>query len=288
MRGSLEPHHISDYARAGYCVVDDLLSASELDEWRAAVAEATAEQLSWDPATRRHWRAAGSFHNQETPGHYSQVFVQCVNMWKHNARMRELVLDPRLGGLAGAAAQMSGGVRLYHDHALIKRPWAPPTNWHIDNPGDPFYSTQACMLWVALDDATVANGCVCLLEGSHHTATSDAAGLELTIQRNAQPHPEAGGLGGGQIGGVLPKFPEWEALPLRHAAVRAGGAVFISGWVCHAAGPNMSLCDRRAMCLLYFPDGSLYNGAFQYCVLVAGVPWDEIHIIFHDKNWISD
>jgi hypothetical protein len=99
----------------------------------AGVADGVQEQLEWDGAERESRAEQGSFHNQppasEMRGHYSQVFVQCVNMWKHNPLVRKLVLDPRLGALAAAAAQCDA-VRLYHDHALIKQPWAPATNWY--------------------------------------------------------------------------------------------------------------------------------------------------------------
>jgi hypothetical protein len=33
MRTKLDPWHVEQYARAGYCVVDDLLSPEELGEW---------------------------------------------------------------------------------------------------------------------------------------------------------------------------------------------------------------------------------------------------------------
>ena len=67
------------------------------------------------------------------------------------------------------AAELAGvdSIRLYHDHALYKPPWGNPTNWHVDNPYDPFYSRAAIMLWVALDDATVQNGCLYFLDGTH-------------------------------------------------------------------------------------------------------------------------
>ena len=61
-------------------------------------------------------------------------------------------------------------MRLYHDHALVKNPWANPTNWHLDNPSDPYFSHQSTMLWIALDDATLQNGCLYFLPGSHKSS----------------------------------------------------------------------------------------------------------------------
>ena len=77
-----------------------------------------------------------------------------------------MATDPRVGKLATDLAGTSG-VHLYHNHALIKGPWANPTNFHIDNAYDPYDYRQAIMLWVALDDATVQNGWMYLLPGTH-------------------------------------------------------------------------------------------------------------------------
>ena len=94
------------------------------------------------------------FHNQpspgEEPGRSSEIFLQCVNLWKTTERMRRLVLSPALGKLAAEAAQCDG-IHLYHDHVLTKRPGAEATNWHLDNGSDPFTSPQQVMkinLWV--------------------------------------------------------------------------------------------------------------------------------------------
>ena len=42
--------------------------------------------------------------------------------------------------------------------------------------------------------------------------------------------------------------------------VKAGGAVFLSGMVAHAAGPNMTRGRRRAFSILFLPGDAAYNG----------------------------
>ena len=68
--------------------------------------------------------------------------------------MRTFMLDARLGKMAAELAGVDG-MRIWHNHALIKQPWANPTGWHLDNPYWSYYSRDAISLWVALDDATL-------------------------------------------------------------------------------------------------------------------------------------
>tara|TARA_B100001123_G_scaffold443525_2_gene589798 strand:+ start:1505 stop:2317 length:813 start_codon:yes stop_codon:yes gene_type:complete len=237
MRTTLTREEAGSYRRDGYLVVPDLLDPDELRIWRQAVDEAVAEMVDRDPSSRV------VRHNQANDSYYSGVFVQCVNLWKTHESVRALVLDERLGKLA---TEVSGstGVRLYHDHALTKEPWSNPTNFHVDNPMDLFHSSQATMLWIALDDATLQNGCLYFLPGSQKTCRFD----------------ESGTLGEEGIGRLIDSYPEWSEIEPQPVEVEAGSGIFISGLVAHAAGPNMTLQPRRAFALLFMPEDATFNG----------------------------
>ena len=153
MIDDLTAQQIRRYRDDGFLVLHDFLDAAELERWRRAVDEGVARQLGNSQPEIK------VFDNQQRGQRNEAVFVQCVNMWKVSAPIRELVLSARLGRLAADLAGVDG-VRLYHDHVLIKNPWASPTTWHTDNPGDPYFSHQSIMLWLALDDATLRNGCL--------------------------------------------------------------------------------------------------------------------------------
>ncbi|MEM7537862.1 MAG: phytanoyl-CoA dioxygenase family protein [Chloroflexota bacterium] len=232
MRTEMSTAEIDFYRDNGYVVVEDLLDDCELDTWRVVL----------DGAIEQHI-AMNAQHNQHGDSYYKNVFVQCVNLWKTNEQLKRLIVDERLGKLA---VELSGahGVRLYHDHALVKQPWANPTNWHVDNPMDPFNSHQAIMLWVALDDATLQNGCMYFLPGTHKSSRFDHSG---TLNET-------------RIDGLLDVYPEWSAIEPVAAEAKVGAGVFISGMVAHAAGPNMTRHPRRAMAMLFMPDDAVYNG----------------------------
>jgi ectoine hydroxylase-related dioxygenase (phytanoyl-CoA dioxygenase family) len=238
MNTALSSEEIGFYRENGFLAVNDLLEPTELATWRQAIDQAVEETVAQEAAS------CGVRHNQGgEDNYYKRVFIQCVNLWKSHDPVKALVLNPRLGQMA---AEISGaaGVRLYHDHALIKAPWANPTNFHVDNPMDPFHSHQATMLWIALDDATQQNGCLYFLPGSHQTSRFDTSGR----------------LGQAGIGDLIDDYPEWTAIEPQPVEVKAGAGIFISGMVAHAAGPNMTLRSRRAFAILFMPEDAEFNG----------------------------
>lgn len=234
MNTQLNSNQIEYYRENGFLIIDNFLNSSELSTWKNAVDVAVAQHLSRDDM----------YHNQKgEDSYYKHVFVQCVNLWKTNEKIMQLILVPELGKMAADLAGTSG-VRLYHDHALIKKPWTNPTNFHVDNPYDPFYSHQVIMLWIALDDATVQNGCLYFLPGTHKTCGFEVGGI----------------LGEVGIGELFHEYPDWVEIEPFPAEMKTGDGVFISGLIAHAAGPNMTTHPRRAFAMLFMPEDATFNG----------------------------
>jgi ectoine hydroxylase-related dioxygenase (phytanoyl-CoA dioxygenase family) len=155
--------------------------------------------------------------------------------------MAELILDGRLGEVVALLAGIDG-VRVWHDQALIKPAYGNPTAWHLDNPFWSFHSHDAISVWIALDDATLANGCLWYLPGTHRSAR-----FELTEI-------------GPNFGALFDAYPEWLGLEPVAAPCAAGDAVVHNGLVAHAAGANLTPRPRRAMTCAYMPVGSTFNG----------------------------
>ena len=191
MRAGVSPEEVRSYRDDGFLVIEDLLGDGELEQWRSAV----------DRTVAGHG-VPGRDLDPDQSEYYDRVFLQRVNMWKTSSEVRELVLDERIGQLVAALAA-TDEVRLYHDHALIKLPWANPTNWHADNPYDPYRSDEAIMLWIALDDADARNGCLHFLPGSHRRdrlddgAALDEANIGALLEANPQSRDRPGDGGGG-------------------------------------------------------------------------------------------
>jgi len=233
MRDHVTQYEIDSYQENGFVVLEDFLTSDELVLWRAAVDEAVSQ--------RGQQRIPGREEKIDDEVYYNNVFIQRVNLWQSNVKVRDLMFDERLGKMAANLACVDG-TRIWHDQALIKQPWGNPTGWHLDNPYWSFSSHHAISLWVALDDATLENGCLYFLPGTHKDATFDNS----TIGQN--------------IGDLFKVYPQWATFQSVPAPMKAGSCSFHNGLCAHGAGANMTPGTRRAMTCAYMPDGSTFNG----------------------------
>ena len=232
MRENVTQQEIDQYQKNGFVILEDFLEPDELETWRQCVDEAVKQREDRKLADGR-MRAGDSY--------YDNVFIQRINLWQDHAGMKELMIDPRLGKMAADLAQVDG-IRIWHDQALIKPPWGNPTGWHLDNPYWSFSSRNAISIWVALDDATIQNGCLYFIPGTHKTATYDNVGI------------------GQNIGDLFTAYTEWAELESIPGPMKAGSCSFHNGLLAHGAGANMTPGFRRAMTCGYMPDGSTFNG----------------------------
>jgi len=231
---------IERYRKDGFLVIDNFLTANELTEWRSAVEEAVDERDGVKIPGTNLKTGADDGINQDTE-YYANVFDQLINLWQTNSRVRKLMMSPELGK---AAARLSGanGIRIWHDQALFKRPWANPTALHLDVPFWSFSAPDAISLWVALDDATYNNGCLYFLQGTHKK--TDYRDIGITKNMKA----------------IFTIYPELASVEALAVPMKAGSASFHNGLCIHGAGANMTPRPRRAMTCAYMPEGATFNG----------------------------
>ena len=233
MQLEITDEQIAAFSRDGFLVLPDVLDAAELETWRAEVCEAVETRL----------RDGDGRHNQSdaVDPFYKDVFVQALNLSRKHPGVRRLVYDPGLGRLAALLAQVAG-VRFWHDQALIKAPYANQTTWHRDTPYWSVSTRKAINFWFALDDATLENGCLWYLPGTH--LLGDFTHVEI----------------GSNMTDLFRAYPEWKSLRAHPTPCSAGSLVVHNAMTAHAAGANMTPNRRRAMTIAYFPDGETYNG----------------------------
>lgn len=238
MRNDLTQGQIAQYRHDGFLVIENFLSAEELEFWRTALNDAVEKRNGNKMPDRKEVYGKG---DAEDKSYYDNVFDQLINLWVDNDKMKQIMLDERLGKMA---AQLAGvqGIRIWHDQALIKKPWANPTSWHLDTPYWSFSDRRALSIWVALDDATYENGCLFFIPGSYHKTTFDNPGI------------------GKNMGAIFTTYPEFKTAQSVAAPMRAGSCSFHNGLTIHGAHANMTPGFRRAMTCAYMPDGSIFNG----------------------------
>ncbi|MFY9234148.1 MAG: phytanoyl-CoA dioxygenase family protein [Fimbriimonadaceae bacterium] len=231
MKNNLTPEQIIQYRENGFLVIEPFLDQNELEHWRECVEEAVEARLG-----------TTLLHNQHDPGsYYAQVYVQALKLREVHDGMRQILDDPRLGKMAADLAGVDG-IRIWHDQALFKPPYGNPTGWHLDNPIWSFSSRDAISIWVALDDATLGNGCLWYIPGTHKLATFEATPI------------------GESQDDLFKNYPDWMSIAPVACPCAAGSAIFHNGLTAHGAGSNMTNKPRRAMTCAYMPDGSTFNG----------------------------
>jgi len=266
MKTDVTQQQLEEYQENGFIIIEDFLSEDELASWREMVDEAVAQR-----GNRK--LADGSMEDGEDE-YYDNVFVQRINLWQDHQGIREIILNEKLGKMAATLAGVDG-IRVWHDQALIKQPYGNPTGWHLDNPYWSFHTQHSLSIWVALDDATLENGCLYFLPGTHKLATFDNVDI------------------GANIGGLFEVYPEWRNIEPVPAVMKAGSCSFHNGLTAHGAGANMTPHPRRAMSCAFMPDGSVFNGQQniltdkQIAALEEGQPIqldDQTPLIYHNSK----
>ena len=240
MKYQLNQEQIQRYEDNGFVVIENFLSPDELAHWRQAVNSAVEERAGIKIPGKDIKTGEADGINEDAD-YFAKVFDQLLNLWQTNESVKGLMIDERIGKMA---AQLSGanGIRIWHDQALIKRPWANPTAWHLDTPFWSFSDRRAISIWVALDDATLENGCLFFLPGSHKVTNFD----KITIGRN--------------MDGIFEVYPQLKNSKSVAAPMKAGSCSFHNGLTIHGANANMTNGFRRAMTCAYMPDGNTFNG----------------------------
>jgi phytanoyl-CoA hydroxylase len=230
------PEQLNAYEREGYIVIEDLITAQEVDALLNRIREYTHEDRPWgalrvqiEPRVRRGEmeveHPGDSIRKIELLVENDDLF-RCLALNENVVRVVEQILGPDL--------------KLFRDALMLKPPEVgSPKGWHQDSPYWPIEPMDLCSLWLPLDDATLENGCMVVIPGWH--------------KRGSLPHVS-----------VTDDFVIEEGCydPSQGVAVpmRAGSGLFFHSLIPHYTAPNSSPRWRRAMVLSYMSAQSHYTG----------------------------
>jgi phytanoyl-CoA hydroxylase len=217
---------IGFYRHQGHVTVNGVFAAAEMDEVVRDIEQWGEAFLADLPAGQRAWYLDGGVKARA-------VLRKLDNPHAHRPAVQQLARDPRLVGRVESL--LGPGVSVYFSQIFFKPPeGGGPKPAHQDN----FYFGPTdiegvATAWIALDDATLENGCLYFGDGTnlgpvyaHFAPEGEPFNLQL---------PPA----------VLDKQP------MAPAPVRKGGVSFHHGNTFHRSGPNLSAAWRRACALHY-------------------------------------
>jgi ectoine hydroxylase-related dioxygenase (phytanoyl-CoA dioxygenase family) len=227
----IQKEKIDFYRKNGFVQVDNVLTPDELNELREYLDEAMGADQGM------------SFQTDKQGGAYYKVLNQRVNTWRDHAGMARYVTHGRFAEMARLLTGASG-MRLFHDHALLKMPGdSKPTPWHQDSTYWPMNEDGAMSIWIALDDVDERNGCMMFVPESRRIGKLNPIDLA-----NPQDIFE------------YTKGTEHEHTKSIICPMKAGSCTFHDGLTFHYAHANVTNKPRRALAIIYVPDGTTYNG----------------------------
>ncbi len=218
------------YHEAGHVTVPNVFSADEIDAAIADVAAWSAEFLESLSPEKRQW-----FLEQ---GSEQPLLRKLDNPVYHRDAFRSLASSPKLLSIVRQVLGGSGCV--FFSQIFLEPPeHGGPKPIHQDN----FYfgpdSLDATLtVWVALDEATIENGCLYYGDGSHqhdvipHWAPDDEP---FNLQASSEIT---------------------ELFPMTPAPVPRGGVSFHHGNTLHQSSANRSQHPRRALAMHFLRDGA--------------------------------
>ncbi|MDB5158794.1 MAG: Phytanoyl-CoA dioxygenase, partial [Mucilaginibacter sp.] len=105
MNNDLSPQEIAQYRRDGFLVIENFLSPAELDFWRTALDEAVKKRNGNKMPDRKEVYGKG---DDSDKSYYDNVFDQLINLWQDNEKIKQIMLDERLGKMAAELAGVDG------------------------------------------------------------------------------------------------------------------------------------------------------------------------------------
>ena len=254
-RQDLDPADIARFNELGYFAMEGLLSPIEVADCKAAISDLIARK---DELGDQIWVQEEPVFEQgraaTADGDPELRVRKLARFLKANGRLAAAARHPRLMGLLD---QLIGpGHRLIQDMALMKPPFKGSEKpWHQDNAYFDWTPLDGILgVWIALDEATVENGCMQIIPGSH---------LEGPV-----PHYHVRDC---QLADQGVDVERIEVVPLT-----PGGVLFFAGLIHHGTPANQGASRRRALQFHYaaarcrrmtfaehmanFSDGAFYTG----------------------------
>lgn len=227
-RIALGPERLRAYRDDGFLVAEAAIAPAELEELRQ---EATAICRGARGAVDGVEPAAPDLADDEVLRQYL-----CIHFpHKISATMRRYLGHP---AIAATLRQLIGpNVKCMQSMLFIKASGKPGQAWHQD---EFFIPTRDCSLnaaWIALDDATLENGCLWVIPGSHKQ--------RLLWPQRAHDDRRF------DCTGEAFRFPyaDEDAVPVE---VPAGAIVFFNGYLLHRSFPNRAQAGYRRVLVNHY------------------------------------
>lgn len=215
----LQAEQVDRFQRDGHLFLPDVMPNQQLSPYRDAIV---------------HW--ADEFRKKQKPiaerDTYGKAFLQMMNLWEEDAKIKEFVLAKRFGQLAADLLGVKK-VRLYHDQALFKEAGGGHTPWHQDQYYWPLSTAKTVTMWMPLVNITEGMGMLTFASGTQNVKLPP---MPISDESEA----------------TIAAFVHDQGFPIvAQKTMQAGDATFHMGWTLHAAPGNHSESMREVMTIIF-------------------------------------
>lgn len=243
---SLTQPQVDQFMRDGFVVVEDLLDATEiavLAERADLIASGKAEHV-----VKGMVQLEKVFRDGDAAVDDQVMSTRkLAHIVPEDEVLRGHARNPKIGDVI-ADLFNSDDITLYGDQLFMKPPQhGSAQQWHQDSASfKNIFPMDLISAWTAIDDATIENGCLWMVPGSHRWAI---------IPPSSRPTIE------GKFGEEYPTVP----VPLR-----AGSVSFHHSLTYHSSGPNQTDTRRRGYATHYMRSTSLNDRTIEPSSAVTG------------------
>lgn len=240
----LSKEQIGEFEELGFVKGDVILSDAQVERLRDELDLVMAGKSTKKPVLNRNLLDGDLDYGMTISK--KETVVQIVNIWMASEAFLEHAANPALCEDVAALCR-TDQLRIWHDQIQYKPPvLGGPTYWHQDHPAWPIIQpAELVSAWVALDDATVDNGCMWMVPGSHKWGDH---GKYIATDEAYMPYLKDPSR--------LPAELRYEAVPFE---IKKGQVGFHHCLTWHGALPNRSDRKRRAIAVHYMPGHTRYE-----------------------------
>lgn len=252
----LTTQQINDFHRDGYLRFGRVLDDAQVEALRAELDRVIAEELDREDFSDRPPEFAYG-HARKGEGGADRAIHQFVNMWKVSPEYHNVLNHPDITGAIRELMDLDR-IRIWHDQ-LISKP--PGENKHFACHHDfyfwPLDRPTMITCWLALDDATIDNGCMHVIPGSHRDPRFQPPDCDLSEDIHLSPVP----MGPGEPGSLYQEARTWMPDRAKPIELKAGECMFHHCLNYHMTPQNITDRQRRAFVMIFMPDGTHYKHA---------------------------
>jgi len=227
IKGNISKENIKYYTKKGVLIAESLFDKSEI----VSLMDESIKILRSKKGSFKGILPHQNKNDLEVFSQYSAIHFP----HKMSKLIKSYASDNRVASILSRV--VSNNVKCMQTMLFIKAPGKLGQSWHQDEYFIPTRDKSLTGAWIAIDDATVENGCLWVIPESHREGT-----IVRRIKNTNQNFAD-------ELVSDLGKFKEENAIPVD---VKSGSVVFFNGYLQHMSLKNKTKSSYRKALVCHY------------------------------------